>query len=113
MAAEPSGDLLGAHLIAALKSRRRPMEFAGIGGPRMAAEGFVSHFPMEKLSVRGYAEVLRHYGEIMGIRRKLARLSGKLMRYGPSGYPRPATVYRTTHWCCPAPSWRSAISPKP
>jgi len=38
----------------------------------MAAEGFESHFPMEKLSVRGYAEALRHYREIMGIRRSLA-----------------------------------------
>src|SRR5207245_9067825 len=37
-----------------------------------AAEGFESHFPMEKLSVRGYAEALRHYREIMGIRRSLA-----------------------------------------
>jgi lipid-A-disaccharide synthase len=73
VAAEPSGDLLGAHLIAALKGRRKDLAFAGIGGPRMANEGFESHFPMEKLSVRGYAEVLRHYSEIMGIRRKLAR----------------------------------------
>src|SRR3954469_21344555 len=73
VAAEPSGDLLAGHLIAALKGRRPQAAFAGIGGPRMANEGFVSHFPMEKLSVRGYAEVLRHYPEIMGIRRKLAR----------------------------------------
>ncbi len=73
VAAEPSGDLLAAHLIAALKGRRKDVAFAGIGGPRMAAEGFESHFPIEKLSVRGYAEVLRHYAEIMGIRRKLAK----------------------------------------
>ncbi len=38
----------------------------------MIAEGFESHFPMQKLSVRGYVEVLRHYREIMAIRRKLA-----------------------------------------
>src|SRR3954465_15028985 len=73
VAAEHSGDLLAAHLMAALKGRRAPIAFAGIGGPRLAGEGFVSPFPMEKISVRGYAEVLRHYGEIMGIRRKLAR----------------------------------------
>ena len=73
VAAEPSGDLLAAHLIAALKARRPGSEFAGIGGPRMAAQGFVSHVPIEQLSVRGYAEVLRHYGRIMGIRRNLAR----------------------------------------
>ena len=73
VAGEASSDLLAAHLIAALKARRRSMVFAGIGGPRMIAEGFESHHPMEKLSVRGYAEVLRSYTEIMGIRRRLAR----------------------------------------
>jgi lipid-A-disaccharide synthase len=71
VAGEASGDQLGAHLIAALKARRSPMLFAGIGGPKMAAQGFESQFPMEKLSVRGYAEALRHYGEIMSIRRRL------------------------------------------
>ena len=73
VAGEASGDLLAAHLIGALKARRRSMMFAGIGGPRMIAEGFESHYPMEKLSVRGYAEVLRHYAEILGIRRRLTR----------------------------------------
>lgn len=73
VAGEASGDLLGAHLIAALKGRRPAMDFAGIGGPRMANEGFESRFPMEKLSVRGYAELLGHYGEIMSIRRRLAK----------------------------------------
>ena len=73
VAGEASGDLLAAHLIAALKARRRGMMFAGIGGPRMAAEGFESEYAMEKLSVRGYAEALRSYGEIMAIRRRLAR----------------------------------------
>src|SRR2546421_4665403 len=73
VAGEASGDLLAAHLIGALKARRPNMAFAGIGGPKMAAQGFHSHFPMEKLSGRGYAEALRHYREIMGIRRRLAK----------------------------------------
>ena len=51
----------------------QPTLFAGIGGPRMEAQGFESHYPMEKLSVRGYAEVLRHYREILAIRRRLAQ----------------------------------------
>jgi lipid-A-disaccharide synthase len=72
VAGEASGDLLAAHLIAALNARR-PILFAGIGGPKMLAQGFQSHYPMEKLSVRGYAEVLRHYREIMGIRRRLRK----------------------------------------
>lgn len=72
VAGEASGDLLAAHLIAALKARRPQLRFAGIGGPKMIAQGFESHVPMDKLAVRGYAEVLRHYREIMGIRRKIA-----------------------------------------
>ena len=73
VAGEASGDQLAAPLIAALKARRSPALFAGIGGPRMEALGFESHYPMEKLSVRGYAEALRHYREIMSIRRRLAK----------------------------------------
>ncbi|HET7199325.1 MAG TPA: lipid-A-disaccharide synthase [Burkholderiales bacterium] len=73
VAGEASGDFLGAHLIAALRERVPGLSFAGIGGPKMAAEGFDSWFPMEKLAVRGYAEVLRHFPEIHAIRRKLLR----------------------------------------
>ena len=71
VAGEASGDLLAAQLIAALKARGRPMLFAGIGGPKMTAQGLDSEVPMDKLSVRGYAEALRHYREIMSIRRRL------------------------------------------
>ncbi len=78
VAGEPSGDQLAAYLISALKARRPELRFSGIGGPKMIAQGFESHVPMEKLAVRGYAEVLRHYREIMGIRRRLAtRLLGE------------------------------------
>ena len=74
VAGEASGDQLAAPLIKALKARRRgPALFAGIGGPRMEAQGFESHYPMDKLSVRGYAEVVLHYREITGIRRRLIR----------------------------------------
>jgi lipid-A-disaccharide synthase len=71
VAGEASGDQIAAPLIEALKARRNPVLFAGIGGPRMEALGFESHYPMDRLSVRGYAEVVRHYREIMGIRRGL------------------------------------------
>lgn len=71
VAGEASGDLLGAHLLAALRSRLPGLAAEGIGGPRMQAEGFETLFPMETLSVRGYAEVVRHYRKIMGVRRSL------------------------------------------
>jgi len=71
VAGEASGDLLAAHLMSALAARRPGLRFSGIGGPRMIAQGFETHAPMDKLGVRGYAEVLRHYREIVGIRRQL------------------------------------------
>lgn len=71
VAGEASGDLLGSHLMAALKEARPEVQFVGIGGPRMQSVGMEVLFPMEKLAVRGYVEVLRHYREIVGIRRKL------------------------------------------
>jgi len=71
VAGEASGDLLGSHLMAALKEARPEIHFVGIGGPKMQSAGMNVLFPMEKLAVRGYVEVLRHYREIVGIRRKL------------------------------------------
>jgi lipid-A-disaccharide synthase len=68
---ETSGDLLGAHLVTALKARRPDLQFIGIAGPRMIAAGVHALFPMEKLAVRGYVEVLRHYLEIVSIRRRV------------------------------------------
>jgi lipid-A-disaccharide synthase len=73
VAGEPSGDLLGGALVAALRERHPGVRFVGIGGPKMMAAGVESLFPMDKLSVRGYVEVIRHYREIIGIRNDLKR----------------------------------------
>jgi len=71
VAGEASGDMLASHLMLALKQARPDIEFVGIGGPKMQSVGMNILFPMEKLAVRGYVEVLRHYREIVGIRSKL------------------------------------------
>lgn len=73
VAGEASGDLLGSHLIRALKKQRPDLQFIGIAGPKMQAEGALSLFPMERLAVRGYFEVLRHLWGILRIRRRLLR----------------------------------------
>jgi len=73
VAGEASGDLLASHLIAALKVQLPEARFFGIGGPKMQAEGLDPWWSSEKLAVRGYAEVLRHYREISGIRRALLK----------------------------------------
>lgn len=71
VAGEASGDLLGSHLMDAIKEVSPNVRFIGIGGPKMQSVGMEVLFPMEKLAVRGYVEVLRHYREIVGIRSKL------------------------------------------
>jgi lipid-A-disaccharide synthase len=73
-AGEPSGDLLAASLLAGLASRLPAgTQYYGIGGPRMTAAGFDAHWPLDKLTVRGYVEALRHIPEILGIRNELKR----------------------------------------
>lgn len=71
VAGEASGDLLGSHLIPALRAKLPNAVFFGIGGPKMTGQGFDAWYPLETLAVRGYVEVLKHYREIAGIRRKL------------------------------------------
>lgn len=60
LAGEASGDRLGAALMAGLKTLR-DVEFVGVGGPLMQAEGMESLFPMDELSVMGITEVLPKY----------------------------------------------------
>src|ERR1700712_5483400 len=71
VAGEASGDLLGGLLLGGLKARWPRLQAAGIGGPRMAEQGFEAWWPHDKLSVSGYVEVLSHYREISGIRNQL------------------------------------------
>ena len=71
VAGEASGDLLAAQLLRGLQARWPGLQAVGIGGPQLEAAGFKSWWPSEKLAVRGYVEVLRHYREIVGIRRQL------------------------------------------
>ena len=64
LAGEPSGDRLGAALMAGLKTLVPEVVFEGVGGPLMQAEGMESLFPMDELSVMGIAEVLPKYPEL-------------------------------------------------
>ena len=78
VAGETSGDLLAGLLLDGFKGRWPGLRSAGIGGPNMAQSGFEAWWPSDKLAVRGYVEVLRHYREIVGIREQLKKrlLSG-------------------------------------
>ena len=71
VAGEASGDLLAAHLIEALKQCLPDAEFFGVGGPKMQQAGCAAWWPAEALAVHGYADALRHYRRISGLRREL------------------------------------------
>lgn len=71
VAGEASGDLLAGLLLQGLRARWPGLQAGGIGGRQMQAQGFDAWWPSDKLAVRGYAEVLRHYREIAGIRNQL------------------------------------------
>lgn len=71
VAGEASGDLLGGQLLGGLTQRWPQLATGGIGGPDMARHGFEPWWPYEKLAVRGYIEVLRHYRGIVRIRDEL------------------------------------------
>ncbi len=118
VAGEASGDLLAGLLMRGLRARWPDLQTVGIGGPRMAEQGFEAWWPHEKLAVRGYVEVLRHYREISGIREHLAR---RLLADPPRafiGVDAPdfnlglearlkAAGVRTVHFVCPSIwAWR-------
>jgi len=79
VAGEPSGDKLGAALMAGLKSLG-PVEFSGLAGPLMQAEGMESLFPMDELSVIGVAEILPKY---MHLRRRLHQTAEAVLAAKP------------------------------
>ncbi|WP_418321463.1 lipid-A-disaccharide synthase [Piscinibacter sakaiensis] len=83
VAGETSGDLLAGLLLAGLRRRWPDLYSAGIGGPKMAAHGFEAWWPHDKLAVRGYVEVLRHYRELSSIRRQLG---DRLLQQRPDAF---------------------------
>ena len=124
VAGEASGDLLAAHLLAGLRRRWPALQTFGIGGPKMAAQGFEAWWPSEQLAVRGYVEVLRHYRKLSAIRNTLAQ---RLLQDRPQafiGVDAPdfnlgleqklkAAGVKTVHFICPSIwAWRGGRARK-
>jgi len=68
---DPSADLHVSHVIKALKQSHPDSEVFGIGGERMMAEGFETLFPLEKMAVMGFFEIIRHLHFFAQVNRKL------------------------------------------
>jgi lipid-A-disaccharide synthase len=71
VAGEVSGDLLAGLLLEGMRKRWPDLSAWGIGGPVMAGNGFEAAWPSERLAVRGYVEVLRHYRGLVRLRKEL------------------------------------------
>lgn len=81
VAGEPSGDALGGRLMTALRRRLSDkVDFAGVGGESMQAEGLTSLFPMEELSVMGIVEILPHARALF---RRMSQVAGDIDRLSP------------------------------
>ncbi|MCA3276238.1 MAG: lipid-A-disaccharide synthase [Roseomonas sp.] len=81
IAGEASGDVLGARLIAALRKARPDLNFAGIGGERMAEECMPSLFDYRELALMGLLEVLPR---IRQLKRRLAETEADILMRQPA-----------------------------
>ncbi|AWU93490.1 lipid-A-disaccharide synthase [Azospirillum ramasamyi] len=81
IAGEPSGDALGARLMAAAKRLTGgKVRFVGIGGEKMTAEGLVSLFPMGELTLFGIFELLPHLPNLI---RRIDQTVAEIVRLRP------------------------------
>lgn len=125
LAGEASGDKLGAALIKGLKTLRSDIEFRGVAGPSMRAQGMESIFPMDELSVMGIAEVLPKYADL---RRRLIEAARDAKAWHPDALItidspdfslrlarllKSQTSVRTVHYVAPSVwAWRSGRAKK-
>lgn len=80
IAGEQSGDALGGAVMAGLRDLSPGVTFDGVGGPLMQAQGLVSRFPMDELSVMGLAEILPKY---RALKRRIAQMADAVIATRP------------------------------
>ncbi|WP_278921772.1 lipid-A-disaccharide synthase [Pseudophaeobacter profundi] len=119
LAGEPSGDRLGGALMQGLKTLQPKVQFDGIGGTQMAAQGLQSRFAMEELSVMGLAEVLPKYRHL---KRRIRETAEAILAWRPdvlitidspdfslrvASLVKAASDIRTVHYVAPSVwAWR-------
>jgi len=125
IAGEPSGDRLGAALMAGLKTLAPAMRFHGVGGPLMQAQGLESQFPMQELTLMGITEVLPRY---FALKRRIAECAAAATKLRPdalltidspdfclrvAGLVKAASAIRTIHYVAPSVwAWRPGRAAK-
>ncbi|MCL4105470.1 UNVERIFIED_CONTAM: hypothetical protein GTU68_055601 [Idotea baltica] len=125
IAGEASGDKLGAALMIGLKELMPEVEFEGVGGPLMEAQGLQSQFPMDELSVMGLVEILPKYRHLM---RRIEETAQAVLASKPAALitidspdfslrvakrVKAASDIRTVHYVAPTVwAWRSGRAEK-
>ncbi len=125
VAGEASGDKLGGALMAGLKELADGVEFLGVGGPQMQAEGLQSLFPMDELSVMGLAEILPKYRSLT---QRIRETAADILKRQPdvlitidspdfclrvAQRTRAASALRIVHYVAPSVwAWRSGRAAK-
>jgi lipid-A-disaccharide synthase len=125
LAGEPSGDRLGAALMKGLKRLEPGIEFRGVAGPEMQAQGMDSLFPMDELSVMGLTEVLPRY---LHLKRRLRETAEDCLAWQPdalvsidspdfslrlAGCVKAKSAIRTIHYVAPSVwAWRPGRAAK-
>ena len=70
---EASGDILASRIVAALREHYDEVIVEGMGGPLLEAQGLVSMYPMERLSIMGFVEPLKRLPELLRMRGAIFR----------------------------------------
>ncbi len=83
VAGEASSDLIASLMLAGLKARWPGLSAAGIGGPKLKAQGFDAWWPSSKLSIFGYVDALLNIRELLSIRRQLG---DRMLQDRPSAF---------------------------
>ena len=73
LAGEPSGDVHGGHLAAAIRKSSPHSRMTGIGGPNMEAAGVDLFYDIDQLSAMGVVEILGQFRQIRDAFRKFTR----------------------------------------
>lgn len=80
IAGEASGDNIAAKLMKQIKNLLPEVEFYGVGGEKMQAEGIKLLFPSSDIAYMGFLEVLPHLFKIM---RKIKQVAGDIEQVNP------------------------------
>lgn len=73
VAGEVSGDILGGRLMAAIHAREANVQFSGVGGEAMLAQGLDALAPLQALAVNGFKDPLLRLPSLLRLLTRLRR----------------------------------------